>query len=414
MKILFTEKSIKTLSPTSSTQTIYDTKLTGLRLTISPLGSIVFYYRYRVRGSNLRPNIKLGKYGELTLTQARATATAYAGEVAKGNDPKADIEAKIKKAQIDNTQKLSHYLDETYEPWVMQTKKSGQCTMATIKRHFSHLLDRSMNTIKAMEIEKWQLKELDRGLQPSTVNRNLTALRGVLTKAHSQGVIEINPLSKVKNVKEVDANRVRFLDDTEETNLFTALRERHNSHCLKRETSNQWRASRGYDLLPETTDNEYIDYLEPMILLAMNTGLRRNELFQLKWKDIDFQRKTITVQAENAKSSKIRHIPLCKIAYDTLIKWRNQSPKMEGYIFKNSNGDCFTDIKKSWHSLIKLSGIIDFRFHDLRHHFASQLVMKGAPLNTVREFLGHADLNTTLRYAHLADDHKADAISLLD
>jgi integrase len=83
-------------------------------------------------------------------------------------------------------------------------------------------------------------------------------------------------------------------------------------------------------------------------------------------------------------------------------------------VFKNRNDNRFVDIKKAWQSVLESAEIENFRFHDLRHHFASRLVMLGVPLNTIRELLGHSDLATTLRYAHLDQGHKADAVALLE
>ena len=96
-----------------------------------------------------------------------------------------------------------------------------------------------------------------------------------------------------------------------------------------------------------------------------------------------------------------------------LKAWRNQSPSDSGLVFPNSNGKAFNNVKKAWAGVLEKAKIKEFRWHDLRHHFASRLVMAGVDLNTVRELLGHSDIKMTLRYAHLAPKHKAEAVSRL-
>jgi integrase len=153
--------------------------------------------------------------------------------------------------------------------------------------------------------------------------------------------------------------------------------------------------------------------MAPLITLSLKTGMRRGELFDLEWSAVDFQNKFITVTGETAKSSKTRHIPLSPKALDALKSWKIQAPSLQGRVFPSNNGERLNNVNKSWASILKEAKIAKFRWHDMRHDFASKLVMKGVPLNTVRELCGHADLNTTLRYAHLAPDHKADAIALI-
>ncbi len=91
-------------------------------------------------------------------------------------------------------------------------------------------------------------------------------------------------------------------------------------------------------------------------------------------------------------------------------EWETRQESTGGLVFPSRDGEPFNDTKKSWATVLSDAGIPNFTWHDLRHHFASKLVMAGVDLNTVRELLGHADINTTLRYAHLAPKHKADAI----
>ena len=161
-------------------------------------------------------------------------------------------------------------------------------------------------------------------------------------------------------------------------------------------------------------DNLYfIDHLKPMVLISINTGLRRGELFNLTWDMIDFDKRILTVYGNIAKSGKSRHVPLNNEAYEALFKWYQQANSTNNLVFPGKNGNVFSNIKKSWLNLLKLAGIEKFRWHDMRHHFASKLVMAGVDLNTVRELLGHSEISMTLRYAHLAPEHKAEAVAKL-
>lgn len=96
-----------------------------------------------------------------------------------------------------------------------------------------------------------------------------------------------------------------------------------------------------------------------------------------------------------------------------LNDWKTQNYSEESGLVFTSNGKPIDTYQYQWEQLLKDANIHNFRFHDLRHHFASKLVMAAVDLNTVRELLGHADLKMTLRYAHLAPEHKASAVNLI-
>ncbi|WP_259368740.1 site-specific integrase [Colwellia sp. Bg11-12] len=153
-------------------------------------------------------------------------------------------------------------------------------------------------------------------------------------------------------------------------------------------------------------------FLEVIVLLAINTGMRKGELLSLQWHDINFDNKILTVDFQNAKSGNTRHLPLNIKAFNELIQWQKLSGN-EGYVFKDRNNQPLKDFPSLWGVILDEANIADFRFHDLRHHFASKLVMASVDLNTVRELLGHSDLKMTLRYAHLAPEHKAAAVNLI-
>ena len=149
-----------------------------------------------------------------------------------------------------------------------------------------------------------------------------------------------------------------------------------------------------------------------MVLLTLNSGLRRGELFHLRWEDLNLRTKMLTVCGATAKSGQTRHIPLNREALAVLEAWGQQSPN-DVLVFPAKGGKRLTNVNTSWHGLLQDARITGFTWHDLRHSFASKLVMAGVSLAVVRELLGHADLTMTLRYAHLAPDHKAAAVERL-
>jgi integrase len=218
---------------------------------------------------------------------------------------------------------------------------------------------------------------------------------------------------KLKLFKTDSKAKVRYLDKDKEKNLKESLNSRDDELKKKRVSGNQWRKERGYDCFPDLYQFVFADYLSPMVLIALNTGLRRGELFSLSWDDIDFSRANLTVKGDTAKSGKTRHVPLNAIALQALKDWR-QINNIDGLVFPNiKTGSAFSHVKKSWAGLLEKAEIKKFRWHDMRHHFASKLVMAGVDLNTVRELLGHVDIKMTLRYTHLAPEHKANAVAKL-
>jgi integrase len=148
--------------------------------------------------------------------------------------------------------------------------------------------------------------------------------------------------------------------------------------------------------------------------MALNTGLRRGELFQLRWRDVTLDRARVTVRGEHAKSGQTRHIPLNAAILKVLQEWKPVNVEPDALVFPGRDaGEPLDDIKTAWAALLKAAKITGFRFHDCRHDFASRLVMAGVDLNTVRELLGHADIKMVLRYAHLAPEHTAAAVERL-
>jgi integrase len=142
--------------------------------------------------------------------------------------------------------------------------------------------------------------------------------------------------------------------------------------------------------------------------LARDTGLRRGEVLKLSWGSVDFNRRLLTIEGRNAKSRQTRHVPLNEEAMSVLRLWREQSGT-GARVFGVTTG-----FQTAWEKVLKRARISKFWWHDLRHHFASRLVQKGVPLNTVRDLLGHGSVGMPLRYAHLAPDQRREAVAKLN
>jgi len=143
--------------------------------------------------------------------------------------------------------------------------------------------------------------------------------------------------------------------------------------------------------------------IQTIVGLAMNTGCRRGELFNLTWDNISLKNKTLTVTGMVAKSKKKRVIPLNSKAMELLKTWRKGNvTHISGLVFPSDiTGKPLVGIKRQWANLMKAANVTGFRFHDLRHDFASRLAMKGVSLYEVKDLLGHSSITMTERYAHL-------------
>jgi hypothetical protein len=163
---------------------------------------------------------------------------------------------------------------------------------------------------------------------------------------------------------------------------------------------------------------EFVDYLRPAVMLSLLTGIRRGAFFALVWGDIDFSARTVTLRGDDAKDGKTHVLPLCDDAVDILSSWQRQSENIadDDLIFPSpkKRGQQISEIKTALGALLKAADIKDFRWHDLRHSFASSLVQAGVDLNTVRELLTHSDIKMMMRYAHLAPENKLQAVQVLN
>jgi len=391
---------------------INDTEVSGFHARISSKGKITYYLFYRINSK--QANFCLGIHGQVTPTQARDLAKNKAAEITKGVDVQSKKKENKEKAKLAKLSTLSIFIEQKYQPWLeTRNAKTAKATIDNLTAAFPHFFKMQLDEINAWQVEKWRSEKRKSGLKPSSINRRLNDLKGCLSRAVEWEIIDNHDLNKVKALK-VDNAKVRYLTADENKRLRNALRKRDIDIKSQRKSANEHRTSRGYELLPDLTKISYVDYLEPVVLLAINTGMRRGELLSLTWANVEVNNefKTLTIVSDNAKSGKTRHIPLNNEASRVLSNWQQYTGD-QGLVFKGKDGKQLKEMRKSWNNLLERAEISDFRFHDLRHDFASKLVMAGVDLNTVRELLGHADLAMTLRYAHLAPEHKAAAVNLI-
>ncbi|HEU0153309.1 MAG TPA: site-specific integrase [Arenimonas sp.] len=400
MRTTLTKRIVATSPPQERPYEIRDMAMKGLILRVQPSGYKAFIVEW-ARGKRRT----LGAAAHLSLDDARAQTLQAMSEALQQRLPA------IAGKQV-SAMPLGQFLSAHYEGWAVAELRGGARYVERIRKSFPDWLGLPLDALDTAKVEAWWRgrvhapKEGERLVTKATASRDLACLRSALSKAVEWKLLEANPLLGLRNKTVAPRSVVRYLSPAEEKRLRATLARRDAFLIAGRESANQWRDQRDRPLYPVLPRDGYGDHLTPLVLLAMNTGLRRRELLTLRWADINLEAKILTVRAAVAKSGKQRFIPLNADAHRALSKWAAQG---------GADGEVFgiRDAKTAWRNLLEAAEITDFRFHDLRHHFASRLVRVGVDLNTVRELLGHADIKMTLRYAHLCPDTLAAAVARL-
>ena len=242
------------------------------------------------------------------------------------------------------------------------------------KRKATRIISKTKKTTDVGKIRKSTLKP-QKERSYASVNRTLSSLRHMFSKAVEWDMMEKSPFINAKNLFYKENNmRLRFLTEDEEERLLF--------YC--------------------------IEYLQAIVITALNTGMRKGEVLSLKWTQI----RNGFIYLTKTKSREPRQTPINK----TLRALFKSLPRhiRSDYVFCDKEGRPHKDVKRSFPTALKKSCIEDFRFHDLRHSFASRLVMKGAGLKAAQELLGCKSIKMTMRYSHLSEDFKKAAVELLD
>lgn len=403
MKEKITAKLLSSLKVSGREYEIHDTVITGLFVRVTAAGAksyVVTWARGRKK--------TLGRVGILTLEQARQEATQYLAEARKLGEPLAVTQGR-KGATLPS---LRDFIDDTYMPWFKAHHKGYEKTLHTLNNNFAAVMSQRIDAISGRDLERIRTSWMQAGNKAATVNRKMGSISGVFSRAVEWEYIGTHPMVKLKQLKVDSLGLVRYLDNDETRRLRQALDDRQDEIRAERESANQWRADRSKQQMQSLMQIPFTDHLKPMVLLSLNTGMRRGELFDLKWSAVNFSTNTITAAGDTTKTSDTRHIPMNKETVSVLGQWKKQAGESQ-YVFPSQEGGRLEDVKSAWLRLLKRAKIEGFRWHDMRHDFASRLVMAGVPLNTVRDLLGHSDIKMTLKYAHLAPGTKAAAVELI-
>ncbi len=246
-------------------------------------------------------------------------------------------------------------------------------------------------TVQKIELFKQWLKE-NKKYSDETVNKYRAALSKMFHLGIDNKKIKENPVKAVKAFRAKNY-KVRFLSKEEEDRMYKVI-------------------NTGIKIVGRDRQEKIIypyKRIEDLITTALQTGMRKGEIFKLKWENLSFEYRYINIL--ESKSGKARKIPITDKLLIILKKLEHTSE----YVFVNpETNEPYNNIDKSFHSLMQNSNIKNFRFHDFRHTVATRLVDKGVPLPVVKEILGHSKIETTMRYVHTTEEQKLNAMAALN
>lgn len=367
-RVTLTAQLIKTSNCPADKKKIelFDAASKGLSLEVRATGGRTYYRRYRDFRGRIR-QVKLGDERDLSLADARILSDKVGRQVAMGEDP---LEQKQIARKVPT---FADFIADQYVPYVKSYKRSWHTDVSLLKNHLlPRFGKRYMDEITRQDIVKMHADRKALGAAAGTANRLLIMMRYIFNLAVKWEVpgVKANPTKGVPLMEE-NNKMERFLTIEEAQRLYAAV-------C--------------------STDHPMLHYIVPMLIL---TGARKRELLDAKWQDFDVPRRTWRIPT--TKTGKARHVPMS----DGVVKILGTIPRQLDceWVFPNPDtGKPFASIFYAWDRARRLAGLADVRLHDLRHSHASFLVNSGRTLYEVQHILGHTQVKTTQRYAHLSHE----------
>jgi integrase len=364
VSIALTKKFLDEMAFPKSGQAVHwDTKIARFGVKVSHLGTISFILDYTVRGKRSRTVI--GRYGDITLNEARQRALEWQRSKEAGN----------LKPSTPKTAGLSfESMCDIYWERYGQRKKSGYSDACRIRKYLKPAFgDTPLVSLSRAQVATFH-HELGK-TRPYEANRNVELIGRIIELAKSWGFYPEEQPSPTKRIEAFpEIKRERFVTVEEMPRLVAAI------------------------------DEEETPYVKALIWMYLLLGLRKNELLRLKWSDIDMKAKTITIAEPKGRHGTKSHVlPLPKAVSDLLKK----VPKVVGnpYMFPGFyRGTHLTVIDRPWRRIRAKAGLEDVRIHDLRRTLGSWMAQSGVPINIIGKILNHSQLQTTQIYARLSTE----------
>lgn len=351
---------------------LFDQQVTGLVLEIRISGGRTYYLRYRNERNRTRL-IKLGIPSEISLKNVRLKAQKLKTQIALGEDPLAT------KRILQQVPTFHEFFHERYLPYAKSYKRSWKTDESIANNHLlKHFKNKHLDEITSIQVRDIHQALLDKGSAPATANRVLVLLRYIYNLAIKWEVIGVTknpthgiPLFQVNNKHE------RYLTEQQIECLYYSV---------------------------QASENNMLEYIVSLLIV---TGARRNEVLQAQWDQFDFKNRSWRIPI--TKNGKARHIPISDSMERVLDRIKSQHFSNRYVLPNPKTGKPFQSIFYSWDKARKRCDLEHVRLHDLRHTFASLLVNNGRTLYEVQKLLGHSQIQTTQRYAHLSEKTLLDA-----
>ncbi|MEO5666961.1 MAG: site-specific integrase [Bdellovibrionota bacterium] len=350
---------------------LWDSEVSGFGLRLYPSGKKSFVVSYRSKGR--KHLLTLGAYGVLTLQQGRDQAKLMLAQVIGGENPV------LNRRREQQGETMADLADAYLERYAKPFKRSWRSDEKRIQRSIlpkwgpQRVRDISRSEVASFHHEIGKRAKYE-------ANRTIALLSRMFGLAQEWGILDeasANPAKGISKFKE--EKRDRWVSETELPKLASVVAQEKNL------------------------------YVQSAFWLYLLTGVRKSELLQAKWEDVNFTR--FELRLPKTKAGRVHYVPLNPPAMKLLIKLSLRRQPDNPYILVgNRKGAPLVNISKAWSRIRKASGLEDVRLHDLRRTVGSYLAQSGHSLQLIGKVLNHTNVSTTQVYAHLAENQARKAL----